>query len=161
MLDFPGFLSLYGVDEEVVEQVRQAPPAYLRDRVAIVSDGQILLLRHRDMYGAVQPIEQRTGPKEYIEYTSWFLPDGSSDFNQPGVVQSHSGRARAPEVGDSVDVEQLQIGPMRLTWSGATAGTGYVYFDRPPAQSSGYFVAVVDETDISQVDASRVRLFDI
>jgi hypothetical protein len=160
MLDFPRFLSLYGVNEEVVEQVRQAP-SYLRDRVATVSDGQILIVKHRGMYGAVQPIEQRTEPKDYIEYASWFLPDGSSDFNQPGVVQSHNGRARAPEVGDSVEVEQLQIGPMRLTWSGATAGTGYVYFDRPPAQSSGYSVAVINETDISQVDVSRVRLFDI
>jgi hypothetical protein len=161
MLDFPDFLALYGVNEEVVEQVRQATPGYLRDKVAVVSNGQILVMKHRGTYGAIQPIEQRTEPNGYIEYVSWFLPDGSSDFNQPGVAQVRNGRARAAEVGDSIEVEQLQIGPMRLLWSGATAGTGYVYFDRSPAQPPGYSVAVLDETDISQVDASRVKLFDI
>lgn len=161
MLDFPGFLSLYGVSEEVVEQVRQATPGYLRDRVVVISDGQILLLKHRETYGAIQPVEQRTEPEEHIKYVSWFLPDGSSDFNQPGIVQSYNGKARRAEVGDTHDVEQLRVGPMRLMWSGSSAGTGYVYFDRSPAQPPGFSVAVLNETDISQVDASRVRLFDI
>lgn len=162
MLTFPSFLALYEVDPTVVEEVRNATPTYVRTNAVTISDGQLLIVRHNGRYGAAQPIKQvmsKDAEKEYIQYHSWFIPDGSAKFDQPSITQQYTGTARAPRGGDNIEVAQLHIGPIRLEWSGATNGAGYVYFGPSSTPSSEYELTVLDESDITQVDASRVQFF--
>lgn len=158
ILTFPSFLSLYGVAERVVDEVRNATPKYAGSNAVMISDGQLLLVRHHGMYGAVQPVRQVVTPEEeYIRYRSWFLPDGSRNFDQPSVVQTHTGAAT---LHGSLEEAQLHIGPIRLEWSGASTGTGYVYFGPSVTPSPEYELTVLDESDITQVDPSQLQFFN-
>jgi rRNA-processing protein FCF1 len=162
MLTFPNFLTLYDVNEQVVEEVRSAIPSYVRTNAVTISDGQLLIVRHNGRYGAVQPIKQvmtRDAGKEYIHYHSWFLPDGSWKFDQLGTVETFTGTARLPQVGESIEESQLRIGPIRLEWSGDSTGMGYVYFGPSSTPSPEYELTVLNESDITQIDASQLQFY--
>lgn len=112
-------------------------------------------MRHSGKYGALKAIEQ-TGSKRgaAIRYQWWYQPDGSSSLISPGI---QTGYGEAREGGPPGP--RLQIGPIELEWSMCNDGSGWVYFGPLGGHSHEYELALTDETDISQVDLSRLQFF--
>ncbi|HWI54412.1 MAG TPA: hypothetical protein VNT57_01860 [Desulfobacteria bacterium] len=110
--------------------------------------GQILLIRHLGKYAAVQAIDQASADRGgYIRYVWWYQPDGSGVFTAPETLTGFG------ETGEGKG-NQLEIGPLKLSWSKSDDGTGWVYFGPTIVPSPDFELAYTSETDIAKIDAA-------
>ncbi|HWI55490.1 MAG TPA: hypothetical protein VNT57_07340, partial [Desulfobacteria bacterium] len=110
--------------------------------------GQILLIRHLGKYAAVQAIDQASADRGgYVRYVWWYQPDGTGTFTKPETMTGFG------ETGEGKG-NQLEIGPLKLSWSKSDDGTGWVYFGPTIVPSPEFELAYTSETDISKIDAS-------
>lgn len=110
--------------------------------------GQILLIRHLGKYAAVQAIDQASAERGgFIRYVWWYQPNGTGLFTSPETMTGFG------ETGEGKG-NQLQIGPLKLSWSKSEDGTGWVYFGPTIVPSPEFEMAYTAETDIAKIDAS-------
>lgn len=109
--------------------------------------GQILLVRYQNKYGAVQPVEQAAGERgAFVRYVWWYQPDGS------GIFTNENAQYGFGETGETMG-SQLEIGPLKLSWSRCDEGIGWVYFGPTVVPSPEYELVIANEVDISKIDA--------
>lgn len=110
--------------------------------------GQILLIRHLGKYAAVQAIDQASGDRGgFVRYAWWYQPDGTGIFTNSSAVTGFG------ETGEGKG-NQMEIGPIKLSWSKSDDGAGWVYFGPTVVPSPDFELAYTSETDISKVDAA-------
>jgi hypothetical protein len=89
-----------------------------------VYDGQVVLLRKGDAFGAFVPLKQSGHGGGTIEFEWYYRTDASGELDE-GSPAVHSGRGIVS--GSSPDAV---FGPFTLQWSYSTAGWGWLYYDR-------------------------------
>ncbi len=110
--------------------------------------GQILLIRHLGKYAAVQAFDQASADRgSFVRYVWWYQPDGTGIFTTPETTTGFG------ETGEGKG-NQLEIGPLKLSWSKSHDGTGWVYFGPTIVPSPDFELAYTAETDISKIDAA-------
>jgi hypothetical protein len=180
MVRFADFLGLFGVEEALVDEVRQevatghsANAEYLdgglnRKATMIadliefqnlepgvrmqVFDGRIYLFRFRGFYGAFKPVTQFVDPEGVgsIRYESWFIADMSDNFDGPRV--EYLGGSSSEEGSGNA---AICAGPLSIRWSGWRPGCGYVYFDTTDREGQEFEFAPTDRTVIQGTRGSR------
>lgn len=110
--------------------------------------GQILIIRHDGKYGAIQAIDQASEERgSFIRYAWWYQSDGTCVFTnsttQLGFGQTGEGQGC-----------QLELGPIKLSWSKCDDGAGWIYFGPTIVPSADYELAYSNQTDISRVDTA-------
>lgn len=109
--------------------------------------GGILLVRHQGKYGAVQAVEQASGERgSFIRYVWWYQPDGTGSFTNANTLQGFG------ETGETMG-SQLEIGPIKLSWSKCEEGSGWIYFGPTIMPSPEYELVIAGEIDIAKINA--------
>jgi hypothetical protein len=161
------------LSQELENTISAPQPQYSGNSVSLLN-GYILVVRYAGMYGALQAVEQwghAPNRPPFIRYAWWYQPDGSGTFASPDTERGF-GATEEPFTLEQLDASMqqgralradrqptLQIGPIRLEWSIAGDGMGYVYFGPYGNHSDEYELAVTNEVDITRVDGSRLNFF--
>lgn len=121
----------------------------------LLPTGLILVVKHKDKYGAVQAIDQSGKDRgAFIKYVWWYQPNGTGTFLDKDV-QNNFSVTKEDYPGQS---PMLEIGPIKLQWSMGGEGRGWVYFGPEVSGSTEYELAVTRLIDITKVDATKIEL---
>lgn len=108
-----------------------------------VPTASIMLVKYDGKYGAFQPIEQSSSPKEFTRYAWWYQPDGSMNFINESVESG------LDKVSNSVNIN---IGAIRLGWSGGGESYCWIYFGPTGENSDRYELQVTEEINIRTIN---------
>jgi hypothetical protein len=124
-------------------------------RAFLIHEGEVLLLREGNAFGAFIPKSQRRAA-EVVEYYWYYRTDGKGTFDAKDPAVKHgTGISTQP----TTDIN-VKFGPFAFQWSGCDPGWGWVYY-RPSetnatAGSTSRF-CLVRGAALSDIDASSPR----
>jgi len=118
----------------------------------LVEDGDLVLFRKAETFGALVVTAQRLKPEE-MEFEWYYREDGGGNLATPNAAVVH-GESTASIPTSSVNI---RFGPFELQWSGGDNGFGWLYFPHSESSDSLTEVCHVGRKRLDRIDAADPR----
>jgi len=160
--------------------LHRPPGARYNATVFPVSDGDVVLVKKGNAYGAFILRHQQPGPEmvtgsgpppaaptqlvprasERVEYTWYFRSDGRGTFQPSEERRVERGYAKKAARTNMPPFRAIRFGPFSVGWSSASPGYGWLYYPRfndEEVLRDDQRFCVTGETDITRIDARDHR----
>jgi len=120
-----------------------------------LADGTIVLVKQGNGYGAFKLYNQQAKPDAAL-FKWWWRNDGKGTFSAKDVRHGDGVAEQKEEKGSFY----IKFGRVRIEWSCAENGKGYIYYQYYPWEkipADGLKICIIKATGIDQIDAASPK----